>query len=206
MFPSKNYARPILVGGAMLLCVTASGAQAQQATATELSGLWLTTDYPEITESLGDEIKLDLSLSNRNLPPRRVELGVDGLPDGWAWEISGSGKPVTAAMVAPDDHRTLRLKVTPPKDAKAGVFDFNIRGQSESDRLDLPISLKLTEAEPAKLTLEAKLPALRGSPARASTFRSRSGTRALRTRPSTSSPKLLQASRPCSRNNTAARN
>ncbi|CAN5317979.1 NEW3 domain-containing protein [soil metagenome] len=150
-------------------------ANAQEAATTPpppatLTGLWLTTDFPSVTERAGDDIKLDLTLQNRNQPPKRVELGVTGLPNGWTWEIDGGGKPVSAAIVAPDQSQRLSLKIVPPKDARKGTYNFTVSGKTDADALSLPVTLVLSEAQPAKVTVEPKLPALRGSPKSAFDF------------------------------------
>jgi uncharacterized membrane protein len=129
-----------------------------------VEGLWLTTDFPAVTERIGDDVKLDLHLANKNLPPQRVELAVEGLPEGWTYEIDGGGRPVTAAFVGLDQSLQLSLKLTPPAGARTGSYPFTITGKAEAASLELPIALTLSEAKEAKLTLEPKLPALRGTP------------------------------------------
>jgi uncharacterized membrane protein len=123
-----------------------------------------------VTERAGDDIKLDLTLQNRNQPPRRVELGITGLPDGWTWEIDGGGKPVSAAIVAPDQSQRLSLKIVPAKGARNGTYGFTVNGKTDGDALALPITLVLAEAKAATVTVEPKLPALRGSPKSAFDF------------------------------------
>ncbi|PTW59694.1 putative repeat protein (TIGR01451 family) [Breoghania corrubedonensis] len=139
--------------------------------AQPVRGLWLTTPFPERTVDFGDTVKLDISLKNKAMPPERVELALDGLPEGWTSEIDGSGSKVSAAIVGTDDTETLHLILTPPKDSpkSAGTFAFNVRGTVENatpgapSKLDLPIKLTMAEARPAKLTLDPKLPSLRGT-------------------------------------------
>lgn len=160
--------RDILAVAVFAAGLIAGGAAFAQTVITadqpDLQGLWLTTAYPAVTERVGDDIRLDLSLQNKNQPPARVEFAVTGLPDGWTYEIDGGGKPVTAAMVQPDATQSLTLKVTPPKDAKTGTYAFTVTGKTDAEALQLPITLTLSEAKPASVTLTPKLPALRGSP------------------------------------------
>jgi uncharacterized membrane protein len=147
-----------------LLFATAAGAQSVASDQNQLKGLWLTTAYPSLTEHVGDSITLDLTLRNMDMPPERVALAVDGLPTGWTYEIDGGGNAVTEAIVDPNSQRSLTLKITPPKDAKTGTYPFTVTGKSDASNLNLPISLALAEAKPDKVTLEPKLPALRGTP------------------------------------------
>ena len=99
-----------------------------------------------------------------NMPPERVAVSLDGLPDGWTYEIDGGGKSVTEAIVEPDSTRALTLKITPPKDVKTGTYKFTVTGRSDASPLALPVTLALAEAKPDMVTLEPKLPALRGTP------------------------------------------
>lgn len=140
------------------------------AMAEPLTGLWLTTDYPAMTVQVGKDVRLDITLANKNLPPQRVALSVDGLPAGWTYEIDGGGKVVAAAIVEPDQNKALTLKLTPPKDVKAGTYDFTVTGKSGAEDLRLPVNLVLSAAAAASVKVEPKLPALRGTPRSAFDF------------------------------------
>lgn len=129
----------------------------------KLKGLWLTTEYPELSAQAGEPVSIALDLANKDLPPQRVELGVDGLPKGWKAEIDGGGKQVGAAIAPSDQSVDLSLKLTPPKDADKKAYQFTVTGQADGSKLELPIKLTLAASEPAELTLEPKLPALRGT-------------------------------------------
>ncbi len=143
---------------------------APSATNQPLTGLWLTTGYPSLTVRAGEDVSLNLTLQNKNLPPKRVAFSVDGLPSGWTYEFDGGGKTVTAAIVEPDSSQNVTLKLTPAKDAKNGSYQFTIAGKTDGQALDLPITLALAQAAPAKVTVTPKLPALRGSPKSAFDF------------------------------------
>src|SRR5690606_31245705 len=152
----------VLAGTALLaLPSLSSGAAAQEA--STLTGLWLTTDYPERSAEFGEDIRIDLDLVNRNLPPERVALSVEGLPAGWEAEIVGSGTQVSAAMVGTDKDLALALKLTPPEKAEPGSYSFEVVGASANRTMRLPMTLDLAEPKPAKLTFEPKLPNLRGT-------------------------------------------
>jgi uncharacterized repeat protein (TIGR01451 family) len=162
--PTTYVATAVLAIG---LASTAHQAYAQTAAAGAASqaptGLWLTTPYPEFLAQIGKDVSVPLSLANRGLPPQRIELGVDGLPDGWKWEIDGGGKPVTAAIAGSDGTIGLTLKLTPPASDASRSLNFAVSGKSGAEALKLPMVVTLAKTEPAKLTLEPKLPALRGT-------------------------------------------
>lgn len=157
-----------LIGLGLLLNVVPARAQQAAASGAALAGqmptgLWLTTPYPEFSAQVGKEVSVPLSLANHGLPPQRVEFGVDGLPTGWKWEIDGGGKPVSAAIAGADNTVGLTLKLTPPAAGGVKAIDFAVSGKSGGEALKLPMQLTLAKTEPAKLTLEPKLPALRGT-------------------------------------------
>jgi uncharacterized membrane protein len=129
-----------------------------------LQGLWLTTAFPVLTARLGEDVSIDLTLENKNLPPARVEVALSGLPNGWKSEIEGNGNPVGATFVQPDESQRLTVKITPPEGTKPGNYPFTVTGQADGQTLSLPINLTLSEAEQAQVVLDPKLPALRGSP------------------------------------------
>jgi uncharacterized repeat protein (TIGR01451 family) len=157
-------AAAILATGLAFAIPLPASAQSAAEAAAKPTGLWLTTRYPEFSAQAGKDVSVDLSLANHGLPPQRVELSIDGLPTGWKWQIDGGGKPVGAAIAAADSTVDLTLKLTPPAGAKADKpVAFTISGKGDGQALSLPMQVTLTSIEPAKLTMEPKLPALRGT-------------------------------------------
>ncbi len=154
-----------LVAGAVGLATAATAQEMSPADqASPLTGLWLTTDYPVLTEPVGEDVKVPLAIENKNLPPERIALSVQGLPDGWQWTFKGGGQPVGAVMVDQDSSVKLSLDLTPAAGSDAKSIDFKVVGKSTDTSLELPITLMLAAAQPANVTLEPKLPALRGTP------------------------------------------
>ena len=157
--------RKHVAAGLFGVALMTSTALAQQAaTPPALTGLFLTTDFPAMTQAIGDEIALDIHLENRALPPQNVKLGTKNLPQGWSWEFSGEGAKVMAATVRPDTNVDLKLALTPPKEAKPGDYAFMVTGESEGKTFEIPVNLTLAPTAEAKVTIEPKLPALRGTP------------------------------------------
>ena len=143
---------------------------AQEATraqeADELSGLWLTTSWPEMSLESGETQSVSLSLRNENLPPQRATIEVSGVPDSWAWSLKGGGREVSAAIVSPDTTERLTLELTPPQDASTGSeHPIEVRARTASETLTLPLLVRLSETEEdaSGLSLEPELPALRGT-------------------------------------------
>jgi uncharacterized repeat protein (TIGR01451 family) len=153
-----------LIGASLTALSTARADVVPAGQQQQLTGMWMTTDYPIITHAIGDTIAIGLHLENRGLPPQELTFDVRALPKGWHWEFSGSGSTIGGAMVRPDQTVEVKLDLTPPADAKPGTYAFTVSGASGNQTYSLPISLTLSAAAAAKVTLEPKLPALRGTP------------------------------------------
>lgn len=135
------------------------------------AGFWLTTPYPELQLPVGQKASIPLTLRNDGLPPQRVALSVSGLPAGWSATLTGAGKPVTAAMVGPNETQTLSLDLVPPADVKAGDIAATVTASYGTQTATLPLTLRLAAQAAGTVTLKPQLPALRGSPGSTFEFR-----------------------------------
>ena len=149
---------------ALFLGLATTNAIAQQTPdQSQVKGLYLLTDYPALTVQAGGTSTVALRLHNYGLPPERLQLSVDGVPQGWTATILGGGQPVAAAMPATGKDVALQLRLDVPANAQGGAtVTVNAKGANQT--ISLPIAVALGKDLPAKLTLEPKLPALRGSP------------------------------------------
>lgn len=133
-----------------------------------IKGLYLMTDYPAVTVRPGTTSTIPLRLQNYGLAPDRYQLSVTGVPSGWTATILGGGQPVAAAMPAPDKDVTLQLRLDVPANAKLDSETLTVKaegqGQGQANQASLPIQVALAKELPAKLSVKAQLPSLRGSP------------------------------------------
>ncbi|SDT61224.1 COG1470 family protein [Bradyrhizobium canariense] len=134
-------------------------------TPRDIKGLYLMTDYPAVTVRPGTTSNIPLRLQNYGLGPERYQLSVTGVPSGWTATLLGGGQPVAAAMPAPDASVPLQLRLDVPAktDMTAQTITIKADGQG-TNQAALPINVALAKELPAKLTVDSKLPELRGSP------------------------------------------
>jgi uncharacterized membrane protein len=134
-------------------------------TPRDIKGLYLMTDYPAVTVRPGTTSNIPLRLQNYGLGPERYQLSVAGVPSGWTATLLGGGQPVAAAMPAPDASVPLQLRLDVPAktDMTAQTLTIKAEGQG-SNQATLPINVALAKELPAKLSVNSKLPELRGSP------------------------------------------
>jgi uncharacterized membrane protein len=134
-------------------------------TPKDVKGLFLLTDYPAMSVQPGTTSTVALRLQNYGLNPERYSLSVGDVPPGWSATLLGGGQPVAAAMPATDASVSLQLRLEVPATAGSGTKTLTVKAEGQGGTsVTLPIAVTLTKDLPAKLKVEAPLPALRGTP------------------------------------------
>lgn len=133
-------------------------------TPRDVKGLYLMTDYPAVSVRPGSTSTIALRLQNYGLAPERYQLSVTGVPSGWNATLLGGGQPVAAAMPATDSSVSLQLRLEVPAKAATGTETLTVKAEGPDQQVSLPIAVTLAKELPAKLKVESRLPALRGTP------------------------------------------
>lgn len=133
-------------------------------TPKDVKGLFLLTDYPAMSVLPGATSTIALRLQNYGLSPERYSLSVGDVPAGWTATLLGGGQPVAAAMPATDASVSLQLRLDVPATAGTGTKTLTVKAEGQGNTVTLPIAVTLAKELPAKLKVEAPLPALRGTP------------------------------------------
>jgi uncharacterized membrane protein len=150
-----------LVSTAFLVAAPAIAAD----TPKDVKGLFLLTDYPAMSVQPGTTSTVALRLQNYGLNPERYSLSIGDVPPGWSATLLGGGQPVAAAMPATDASVSLQLRLEVPATAGMGTKTLTVKAEGQGGTsVTLPIAVTLTKDLPAKLKVEAPLPALRGTP------------------------------------------
>jgi uncharacterized membrane protein len=130
----------------------------------DVKGLYLLTDYPALSVRPGTTASIALRLQNYGLSPERYQLSVADVPAGWTATLLGGGQPVGAAMPATDSNVPLQLRLDVPANVAIGTQTLTVKAEGQGNQVSLPIAVTLAKELPAKLKVEAPLPALRGTP------------------------------------------
>ena len=132
-------------------------------TPRDIKGLYLMTDFPAVTVRPGTTSNIPLRLQNYGLGPQRYQLSVTGVPSGWTATLLGGGQPVAAAMPAPDASVSLQLRLDVPANTDLSARTLTVKAEGQGNQATLPVDVALAKELPAKLTVQSKLPELRGS-------------------------------------------
>ena len=104
--------------------------------APTVKGMFLITDYPAVTAQPGTTSTI---------------------------RLLGGGQPVAAAMPATDANVALQPRLDIPASAGTGSPTLTVNAEGKDAGVELPITVTLAKELPAKLKLNAALPALRES-------------------------------------------
>jgi uncharacterized membrane protein len=155
----RSFASLVIAATLALATVPAAAQDAPK----DIKGLFLLTDYPAVTVRPGTATSVSLRLQNYGLPPERLTLRLDGVPAGWTATLLGGGQPVAAAMAGTNSSVSLQLRIDVPANAAMGTQTMTVSAEGGGQTVSLPIAVALAKELPAKLTVEPKLPALRGT-------------------------------------------
>ena len=151
----------ILALASIVLAAVSPAAQAEDAPAG-VKGLYLMADFPSVTIRPGTTSTISLRLQNYGLPPELLDVGVSGEPPGWHVSLLGGGQPVAAAMPATNSSVSLQLRIEVPANA-SGKQTLTVTAKGKEANVSLPIVVSFAKDLPAKLSLEPRLPNLRGT-------------------------------------------
>jgi uncharacterized membrane protein len=128
---------------------------------TAQAGLSITTPFPAVSVQPGASVSFELTVSAAEA--LRVDLAVEGLPEGWTASLSGGGNEVHSVFVTSGAPAAVTLDVSVADGAAPGVTTVRVVGRSGGESASLPLDLTVAEAAGGTVTLESDYPSLRGS-------------------------------------------
>ncbi len=131
------------------------------APAVRAQELLITAPYPAVSVGPGTTAQFDLRVTADE--PVRVDLSVEGVPDGWSTTLRGGGREVSSVSADPDEPPELVLDVDVPEDATAGTTTITVVGTGGSDTVRLPLDVTVVTEEGGEVTLTTDVPARRGT-------------------------------------------
>jgi uncharacterized membrane protein len=125
------------------------------------SGLAITTPFPAVSVQPGESVSFELTVSAND--PSRVDLALQGLPDGWTGSLSGGGNEVQSVFVDSGAPATVTLALQVPDEAEAGTVPVTVVGRSGGTTARLELDMTIAEAGGGTVTLDSDYPSLRGT-------------------------------------------
>ncbi len=123
-------------------------------TARADGGLNLSTPYPGVTVSPGEDITFALSIENESATPQNVALSVDTLPEGWKAYFEGDGNPVSRVYAKDGETVNVNFVIIAP-DSTSENNSIVVKAEGENgavDTLQLDVTINEEEFTKGKLT------------------------------------------------------
>jgi len=142
---------------AALLNLLAAGGQRVAAE----SDLTITTPFPSVVVQPGADVQFELTVDAAD--PTRVDLGLEGLPDGWSASLSGGGNEVQAVFVTPDAPATVNLTLDVAPEAAAEPVTVTVVGEADDQTARLDLQLLPAAGAGGTVNIEPDIPSVRGT-------------------------------------------
>jgi uncharacterized repeat protein (TIGR01451 family) len=130
-------------------------------TVLAVATLTLTTPFPAISVAPGDDVTFDLSIDTD--VAARVNLAVNGVPQGWTATLRGGGFVVDGVQTSGGDPTQVQLNVNVPEEATEGAQRITVVGTSEQLTQNLQLDIRVAAEAAGEVTLETDVAQLRGA-------------------------------------------
>lgn len=121
----------------------------------------ISTPYPSVSVEPGATASFDLLV--RADDPVRVDLSLEGVPEGWSATLRGGGSEVSSVFAEPEDPPEVTLEIDVPEDAEEGTTRITVVGDAGGETGRLPLDVSVVTAATGRVTLTTDVPARGGT-------------------------------------------
>lgn len=131
-------------------------------------GISVSPEYTGVIVPEGEDVSIDLIVTNRGRSDENIDLTLPSIPKGWKAWIKTYSFAVTGVHVKSDSSKNLTLKAEPNQDLKPGTYTFDILAQTQDRQLasSSQVVVELTEKKEVKkirgVNIITSYPVLRG--------------------------------------------
>ena len=131
-------------------------------------GISVSPEYTGVIVPEGEDLSIDLIVTNRGRSDENIDLALTSIPKGWKAWIKTYSFAVTGVHVKSDTSKNLTLKAEPNQDLKPGTYTFDILAQTQDRQLasSSQVVVELTEKKEVKkirgVNIITSYPVLRG--------------------------------------------
>jgi uncharacterized membrane protein len=101
-------------------------------------------EYTGVIVPAGEDVSIDLNVTNKGRSDEFVDLSVTHVPKGWKARIKTYSFDVTGIFVPSDKSKSLTLKAEPEEGAGPGKYTFVIKGQTKDGKLSSTSQVTVT--------------------------------------------------------------
>lgn len=98
-------------------------------------GISVNPEYTGVVVSKGEDVSVDLVVTNHGRRDENINLKVTSIPKGWKAKIKTYNFGVTGIYVKSDSSKNLALKAVPDSSVGPGKYTFGIKGETQDHAL-----------------------------------------------------------------------
>lgn len=112
-------------------------------------GVVLSTNFPGISASAGENVTFPLKLKNNNSVKQLVDLAVVSKPDKWNTTLKGNNRIIHQALIEANSESFFDLLVIIPQEVQPGEYSLTVAARSENGATLDNLRLKIRIADTA---------------------------------------------------------
>ncbi len=113
-------------------------------------GISVSPEYTGVIISQGDDVSIDVIITNRGRRDENIDLKVTSIPEGWKAWIKTYSFGVTGVHVESDKSKSLTLRAEPKEDMAPGSYTFGIDARTADGKLTSQSRVVVTVKEKKK--------------------------------------------------------
>jgi uncharacterized membrane protein len=107
-------------------------------------GMSVAPEYPGVIVPEGEDVSVDLEVTNKGRQDEDIEISLPSVPEGWKAWVKTYSFGVTGVHVASDSKKNLTLKAEPDKGVGPGKYTFPIKANTSDGELTSSTELVIT--------------------------------------------------------------
>ena len=152
----------------LLTCLSAPAFGGKEKKGLPPRAISVSPEYTGVVIPEGEDVSIDLVVSNNGRKDENVDLQVTSIPEGWKAWIKTYDFGVTGVHLKSDSKKNLTLRAQPGKDVIPGNYSFDIQGQTadrkltSTSRVVIKVQEKKEEKRPEGVNIITSYPVLTG--------------------------------------------
>ncbi|WP_170841101.1 NEW3 domain-containing protein [Salibacterium halotolerans] len=114
-------------------------------TAYAVNGFELFSPYSGVSVTPGETVNYDIKAINDTGAIQKADLSVNGLPQGWSYNLTAGGFQVDSLNVQPGSQQSLALELEIPLEVEKGTYEFEIQAANANgpdDTMNLSVTVQ----------------------------------------------------------------
>jgi len=131
-------------------------------------GISIALEHPGVIIPQGDDVSIDLDVTNRGRQDENIVLSIPSIPKGWKARVKTYSFEITRVYVKSDKSKSLTFKAEADEDIAPGDYTFLINAKTEdgalksSSKVIITVEKKVKEKKTKGINITTSYPVLQG--------------------------------------------